>query len=129
MPAMEAKLASTYYEFFRCTYIGLLDEVGLGVTIAAFSYHRFVSNVVCMCLSLSFTRKARRFSRRRYAIKGYEFFRTSSFKLSMVRSLVIIVLRLREAGLKVTNNGIPCLPFCLERIGWKAWSREHALLW
>ena len=86
-------------------------------------------NVVCMCLSLSFTRKARRFSRRRYAIKGYEFFRTSSFKLSMVRSLVIIVLRLREAGLKVTNNGIPCLPFCFERIGWKAWSREHALLW
>ena len=26
MPAMEAKLASTYYEFFRCTYNGLLDE-------------------------------------------------------------------------------------------------------
>ena len=45
----------------------------------------------------------------------------------MVRSFVRIVLRLREAG--VTNNGIPCLPFCFERIGWKAWSREHALLW
>lgn len=43
MPAMEAKLASIYYEFFRGTYNGLLDEVGLGVTIAAFSYHRFVS--------------------------------------------------------------------------------------
>ena len=26
---------------------------------------------------------------------------------------MIIVLRLREAGLKVTNNGIPCLPFVL----------------
>ena len=42
MPAMEAKLASIYFEFFGCTYNGLLDEVGLGVTIAAFSYYRFV---------------------------------------------------------------------------------------
>ena len=47
----------------------------------------------------------------------------------MVRSFVIIVLRLREAGLKVTNNEIQCLPFCFERIGWKGWSREHALFW
>lgn len=31
----------------------------------------------------------------------------------MVRSFVIIVLRLREAGLKVTNNGITCFLFVL----------------
>ena len=31
----------------------------------------------------------------------------------MVRSFVIIVLRLRDAGLKVTNNGIACFLFVL----------------
>lgn len=31
----------------------------------------------------------------------------------MVRSFVIIMLRLGEAGLKVTNNGITCFLFVL----------------
>ena len=57
MPAMEAKLASIYYEFFRCTCNGLLDEVGLGVTIAAISYHRFVSKYCLYVLEFIFYKK------------------------------------------------------------------------
>ena len=57
MSAMEAKLASIYYEFFRCTCNGLLDEVGLGVTIAAFSYHRFVSKCCLYVLEFIFYKK------------------------------------------------------------------------